>query len=253
MPRQVDTYSIYRYSENNPRQGLIWDEGMDSAWEEFMRHDAIADAYMPQLRVLFPDAIVYICVDLTIVALIQSVPVIWDGDPNSLPDTGWDWAMKTGIEAARAGQQANALCALEIAVSTRYQGRNLSQVALRMMRHIAEERGYQSLIAPVRPSQKHHYPLIPMDAYITWKRDDGLLFDAWLRTHQRFGAQVLKIAPESMRIEGTVADWEAWTGMLFPGSGVYIIPGALAPISIDREANRGTYIEPNVWMLHSLG
>ena len=108
------------------------------------------------------------------------------------------------------------------------------------------------MLAPVRPSQKHQFPLIAMTDYITWKRGDGLLFDAWLRTHQRMGAQLVKVAPESMRITGTVQEWHAWTVMDFPGSGQFIVPGALAPVHIDHEADQGTYIEPNVWMLHTL-
>ncbi len=38
----------------------------------------------------------------------------------------------------------------------------------------------------------------------------------------------------------------------FPESGQYIVPGALNPIEIDREADRGYYIEPNVWMQHQV-
>ena len=55
-----------------------------------------------------------------------------------------------------------------------------------------------------------------------------------------------------MRITGTVSEWEKWTGQKFPESGTYTIYGALVPIDIDREADRGVYIEPNVWMYHSL-
>ena len=55
-----------------------------------------------------------------------------------------------------------------------------------------------------------------------------------------------------MTITGTVAEWEGWTGMLFPESGDYVVPGALELVTIDREADLGTYVEPNVWMHHQL-
>ena len=55
-----------------------------------------------------------------------------------------------------------------------------------------------------------------------------------------------------MTITGTVSEWEAWTGMPFPDSGEYVVPGALVPVSIDRELDRGRYVEPNVWVLHRL-
>ena len=30
----------------------------------------------------------------------------------------------------------------------------------------------------------------------------------------------------------------------------YVVPGALAPVSIDREGNIGTHEEPGVWFVH---
>ena len=83
-----------------------------------------------------------------------------------------------------------------------------------------------------------------------WTQPDGSPFDPWLRTHWRLGARIVKVADPSMLIENTIAEWEAWTQMRFPESGRYIVPGALNPIEIDVEADRGRYIEPNVWMQH---
>jgi hypothetical protein len=40
--------------------------------------------------------------------------------------------------------------------------------------------------------------------------------------------------------------------MAFPESGDYVFPGGISPLAIDREADRGTYLEPNVWMIHDL-
>lgn len=40
----------------------------------------------------------------------------------------------------------------------------------------------------------------------------ALSFDPWLRKHTRLGAQVIKVARESMRVEGSMAEWEYWTG-----------------------------------------
>jgi hypothetical protein len=121
------------------------------------------------------------------------------------------------------------------------------------MSEIARGRGLKSLIAPVRPNEKPAYPLTPIERYIDWTRDDGLPFDAWLRVHARLGAEILKICPRSMTISGTVEQWETWTGMAFPESGDYIVPGALTPVRIDRERNEGRYVEPNVWMRHAIG
>ncbi|HPI33463.1 MAG TPA: transferase, partial [candidate division Zixibacteria bacterium] len=56
----------------------------------------------------------------------------------------------------------------------------------------------------------------------------------------------------SMYIPGSIAQWEAWTGLTFPGSGEYVVPGGLAPVRVDRERDRAEYLEPNVWMRHRL-
>ena len=102
----------------------------------------------------------------------------------------------------------------------------------------------------MRPSLKERYPLTPIGHYVGWRREDGQLFDPWMRIHERLGARVCTPLPESLRITGTVAEWESWTGMAFPESGEYVFPEGLAPVYIDRESDRGSYWEPNVWMVH---
>ena len=82
-------------------------------------------------------------------------------------------------------------------------------------------------------------------------RPDGSLFDPWLRVHEQAGAESLGVAPASMQVTGTVAEWKGWTDMAFPGSGRYVVPGALVPVEIDLELNEGVYVEPNFWMSHS--
>ncbi|MEX0791154.1 MAG: N-acetyltransferase, partial [Actinomycetota bacterium] len=61
---------------------------------------------------------------------------------------------------------------------------------------------------------------------------------------------ILRAAPQSLRITGTVAEWESWTGMPFPATGTYVIPDGLATLEIDRLRDIGSYWEPNVWMRH---
>ena len=91
-----------------------------------------------------------------------------------------------------------------------------------------------------------------MENYIKWKNEQGLPFDAWLRVHARLNAEIVKVCSQAMLIEGTISEWEEWTKMKFPESGEYIVPGALVPVDINIASNRGTYIEPNVWMNHTI-
>ena len=53
-------------------------------------------------------------------------------------------------------------------------------------------------------------------AYAQGKNEEGLFCDPWLRTHQRLGATVLKCVDSTLTIKGTVAEWERWTGRVFP-------------------------------------
>jgi hypothetical protein len=139
---------------------------------------------------------------------------------------------------------------MAIEILPAHQSRRLSVPMLHQMKAIAAREGFETLLAPLRPSWKERYPLTPIERYVAWTRDDGLPFDPWLRVHVRMGAEILRPEPESLRITGTVGDWESWTEMAFPESGEYVFPHGLAPVEIDREADEGRYWEPNVWMLH---
>lgn len=182
-----------------------------------------------------------------ILARARSIPVRWDRSIDDLP-AGIDGAIARGFDEGGA----NVLCALVIMIPRDLQGRGLSAIAVQAMAELARRHGLAALIAPVRPSWKERYPLVPIERYASWRRADGLLFDPWMRVHERLGATVLKSEPHSLQITSTVAEWEEWTGMSFPDSGEYWFPGGLASVMIDREEDQGRYWEPNVWMGHVL-
>jgi hypothetical protein len=102
----------------------------------------------------------------------------------------------------------------------------------------------------MRPTLKHCYPLTPISAYAGWTRHDGQPLDPWLRTHLRMGATVLSPIEVSQTMTGTVAEWQTWTGLVFPYSGTYVIDGGLSTLTIDTEKNQGTCHEPGIWLRH---
>jgi hypothetical protein len=179
-----------------------------------------------------------------ILARGRTIPFRWDGSLEDLPG-GID-AM--GLRAVDGSQPPTALSALAAEVVVDEQGRGLSRLVLEAMAQGARKAGLAPLVAPVRPSWKDRYPLIPIDRYAGWKRGDSLPFDPWLRVHARLGATILRSEPESMRIEAPVGDWESWTAMEFPEDGDYVFPAGLAPLHVRRGS--GSYWEPNVWMVH---
>ncbi len=222
-------------------------------WPRFLtQRDALgAGEHWPALFSTFAEFQVYLFEGSRPVAVGHTVPLVWDGAPASLPDSLAE-ILRRALSARGQGQRPTALAALAVLVHPEQRGRGLSAEVLRAMLVLAGRRGLGALVAPVRPTLKTRYPLAPMERYVRWTRGDGGPLDPWLRTHWRLGAEVLRVAPRTLVIEGSVAEWEAWTEMLFPDSGPYVVPGALQPVVIDRERDQGRYEDPNVWMLHPI-
>jgi len=221
-------------------------------WPEFMLHDDVAERYWGLIFTSFPDFQIAFCDENDrVIATGNSIPVAWDGTLKGLPDS-WDEVLEQGFHDQEHKRVSTALSALSAAVAPTHQGQGLSSLIVRGMKSIGAKHGLSALIAPVRPTLKSRYPLTPIQRYVQWKQADGSPFDPWLRVHWRLGAEIIRISPRSMVITGTVAEWEEWTGMRFPESASYIVPGALQPVFIDCEKDKGHYEDPNVWMRHTI-
>jgi GNAT superfamily N-acetyltransferase len=222
----------------------------DDVWPEFLYHDAVCNRFFTRAIRETSELQFYVWDDERdeVVGQGNAVPAAWDGEVDSLPDGG----LRATLEARYNSNapEPNVLCALQIMIASVRRGEGLSRLMIQRMQELGRANGLDTLIAPVRPNFKHRYPLAPMERYIEWRRPDGSLLDPWLRTHEALGAKILKIAPQSMRVVGSVATWEEWAEMAFPESGSYVVPGALVPVEIDRERDEGLYEEPNVWMVH---
>ena len=230
------------------------DEIAVSSWHEFMLHDEIANKNWHELFDRFEEYQFAMLDTETnrMAAMGNSVPFHWDRPLEDLPEGGWDWVFLKAIENHKQGVSPNIQSAIQIAIHPEYQNQGLSTRMVKAMADIGRTKGFKYLVAPVRPNQKSIYPLTSMDDYVKWQTDEGLPFDAWLRVHARAGGRIIKPCHEAMIIRGSRAKWESWTGMKFPQRGEYIIPGALNPMVMDSEMDEGVYIEPNVWMVHTL-
>ncbi|MBN1458732.1 MAG: hypothetical protein JXA57_04295 [Armatimonadetes bacterium] len=221
------------------------------AWPEFMLHDPVSN-HWTELYEFFP-GFQFALVDEdngALAAIGNSVPMAWEGDSLELPEEGWDWAFEQALSDRAKGLNPVTQCGLQIVVAPEYHRQGLSTQAVTAMRSIGQREGLSRLIVPARPTLKAKYPLVPMARYLKWKHEDGLPFDPWLRVHVRLGGRIVKPCERSMQITGTVSEWEQWAQMKFPESGSYVVPGALAPIEIDRARDTGIYVEPNVWVCH---
>jgi len=213
-------------------------------WPEFMGHDPVVETFWPRLYEVYPDFQMWL-VDTDskeTIGYACTLPVRWDGVPQP---RGIDWAMSNG-----AAGEPTTLCAIVAGIVPVHRGRGLGGVILGRMVGLAAAHGFDCVIAPVRPSRKERYPLIPIESYVRWRREDGYMYDPWLRTHERLGAELLELAPRSLTVTGSREEWEAWTDLQYPEDGDYVVPGALVPVRF--EDGRGTYAEPNVWMRHPI-
>jgi GNAT superfamily N-acetyltransferase len=218
----------------------------EQTFPEFMHHNEPGRRWWSSLYDRFPAFQLALLDGDELVAEGHSLPVAWDGTADGLP-SGWDEAFELGMTSDRP---PTALSALAISVRPERQGEGLAARMLHAFREAGRAEGLRDLIAPVRPTWKERYPLIPIERYQSWRRDDGTHFDPWLRVHERVGGEIVAPAPESMLIEAPVTDWEEWTGMRFPEDGTYVFPGALAPLEV--EDGLGRHVEPNVWVRHRL-
>ena len=231
--------AVVTYAEHPELRGTL-----PRIWPEYMRHDPIVETFWPRLYEVYPDFQLWL-VDTDAKETIGyacTLPVRWDGVPQP---RGIDWAMSNGT----AGEPTT-LCSIVAGVVPAHRGQGLGGVILGRVVGLAAAHGFDCVIAPVRPTRKENYPLIPIERYVMWRREDGFMYDPWLRTHERMGAELLEPAPRSLTITGSREEWEEWTNLQYPEDGDYIVPGALMPVHF--QDGRGTYAEPNVWMRHPI-
>jgi hypothetical protein len=231
----------------------LWDQVerdgvFSSVWPAYNSHGDLAREYFGALVPRFADFQVLL-LDRErgdeVVGRGRTIPFDWDGDASHLP---------AGIDAlgmqAIASERRTSLSALAAEVVPGRQRQGTSAVIIRVMREVAAQHQLAPLVAPVRPSWKERYPLVPIEEYASWVDSAGLPFDPWMRVHVRLGGRILRPEPRSMRITAPVADWEAWTGIAFPAEGSYVFPRGLAPLRVVD--GMGDYWEPNVWMIHEV-
>ena len=180
-----------------------------AVWPEFLYHDAVVNQHFMTAIRESPELQFYVWDDerAEVIGQGNALPAAWDGELGGLPDGGLRAVL------AESPQELNVLCALQIMVALDRRGERLSGRMIQRMHDLGREHGFERLIAPVRPNLKHRYPLAPMERYVEWRRPDGTLLDPWLRTHEALGAKILKVAPQSMLVTGSVAQWEEWAGM----------------------------------------
>ncbi|WP_307803954.1 N-acetyltransferase [Micromonospora echinofusca] len=238
---------------DRPDLAPLLDDDFDGAWPPFMLWDPMGAVYYTVAHDLYPE-LVFAAVDpadpTRAVARAYAVPLRWT--ETELPDGGWDRMIQRATIGRLTGAVPNLVSAIEICVRPDRRGGGLSALMLAAMREAVARQGFDTLVAPVRPSGKHRHPDLPMAEYAAQVRADGLPVDPWLRVHVRAGGRIEQVAKRSMTITGTLADWRRWTGLPFDTSGPVHVPEALVPVHCDVTHDHAVYVEPNVWVRHRL-
>ena len=256
----VAALAVATFAQRPDLLGKVFGPEIQSAVPEFMRHDPVSALYYGNRQLEHYSEFGLVAVDPAEpdrpVARAFSAPFAFrDGTRGreELPDDGWDAVIRWADEERRAERRPTAVSALEIMVEPRLHQRGISRLMLTALRDNTRRLGFADLYAPLRPTDKHHEPLTPFADYIARQREDRLPYDSWVRTHVRAGARIVKVAPCSMVIAGTIAEWRRWTGLGFTSSGQAIVPGALSPVHVSLEQDHAVYVEPNLWVDHQLG
>lgn len=242
-------------AERPEAEPLLWE--LSHLWPAFIQHDPVGDLYYDEAPTRYPE-FVLLAWDRAdpdrLLARGFSVPFAFRGETGRdvLPDRGWDQVIQWAYADRLAGRTATHVSALEILIAEDARGTGLSGVMLDHMRENAAALGYGELVAPVRPNGKAADPHTPMSQYLTRTRSDGLPEDPWLRVHVRAGGEVVRVAPASMTVSGSLAQWRDWTGLPFDTAGEVVVPGGLLPVRCEPGHDRALYSEPNVWVRHRL-
>ncbi|MEU4076450.1 N-acetyltransferase [Streptomyces venezuelae] len=245
--------NISTLAERPELEGPMW--GMRDLWPEFMMYDPVGWANIGRIVRELPEyVLVATDADGKVVARGFSVPFRLDADGRrELPARGWDEVLLWAFSDLKHGRAADTVSAIEITVDTDCLGRGISHRMLAAMRDNAGRHGFSELVAPVRPNGKHLEAGTSIHEYAFRTREaDGLPHDPWLRVHVRAGGVVEAVAPASMTVSGSVEQWRAWTGLPFDADGPVEVPGALVPVHCEVSRGYAVYVEPNVWVRHSL-
>ncbi len=251
-------FKVVPLTERPELEPQLWADDLMASWPEFMLNDPVANLYFDSARFKRYYDFMLVGYDETdpnrVLARAFSVPFRLGDDlgRTELPDGGWDTVVRWADQDYLLGRQPNTVSALEITLHFSVKGQGLSAQMVQAMLDNTRRLGFNDLVAPVRPSHKHLEPTTPINDYAHRQREDGLLFDPWLRVHTRVGGVIVKVAPHSMVVAATLGSWQAWTGLPFDQNGSYVVPQALVPLHVSLEQDNAVYVEPNVWVRHRL-
>ena len=245
---------IYRVVSFKERPDLydIQEEICGKAFPTFLYYSEIAANTWEKMIDYYREYQLLLLYNDKVVSVFNCMPMNLDIPDEELPEEAFNWGLEKGIEDFESGKEINAALGVQIIIPSEYQGKGISSITVGEIKKMCVKMGIKKLIIPIRPTLKSKYPLNDIDNYIKWKNEEGLPFDPWLRVHVKQKGKIIRTCKKAVEIKGTIKQWETWTKMKFPESGLYVVEGALCPVKINTENNLGIYIEPNVWVTYEI-
>lgn len=174
-----------------------------------------------------------------------NVPLAWSGDPHDLPS--YNELLELCLAQHKAGLKPTALVGILGAVAPEYQGKGLAKLLMKTNTQTQRKYGFSYYLSPIRPAIKQLYPNYSLETFLSWRMSEGDLIDSWLNFFRKAGATELGIARDAITMEAPLEQWEQWTGITFPATGQFIIPGGHQMLNVDVSRNTGTYSEDHLW------
>ncbi|KTT03115.1 peptide synthetase [Pseudomonas oryzihabitans] len=220
-----------------------------STWPRYFAGSKVLIQHWDTLYNLFPHyQFCLVNADDEVACVANGVPLYWDGQPQSVP-AGWDAALQLALCQYQAGVAPNTVVGLAGIVAEHCQGQGLASTLAKGFRALARRQGLEHFLGPVRPVGM---PVgMPVQQWAESRDERGEPLDFWLRVHLRLGARELGVALQSQLIEGSLAQWQEWTGVCFERSGLCQVDEALQAVEVDLAADRACYYDPSIWVGHS--
>ncbi|MFT6336345.1 MAG: hypothetical protein ACI86M_003707 [Saprospiraceae bacterium] len=222
-------------------------DAIQNAFPDIILSSKVIAKYWDRVESYFPEYQIFLIENNQILGFMNAIPLHWDSPMKELPKEGWDWMLEKGVIDYEKGTKSNTLGALQIIVTKENLGKGYSKTLISEAKQIVKEIGFEHFIIPIRPTFKSRYPNMEMEEYIILK-DGEKIYDPWIRTHLKGGAEIINVCSKAMHIDGDINFWERLLNGKVEKSGSYIVEGALNPVHIDIENNLGTYFEDNIWI-----
>jgi GNAT superfamily N-acetyltransferase len=238
----------YTFSELNPSLLAQYKKIVRASFPDIIFESEVVKHSWDKIETYFPEyQIFYVDEEGNLIGFINAIPFYWNQPLDDLPDEGWDWEVKIGIEGYENNIKPNCIGGLQIIVAKEHLGQGYSKLLIEEGKRIKEKLGFKNFLLPIRPTFKSKFPEMDMTDYINLK-EDNKIYDPWIRTHLSGGAKIIKICSKAMHIYGNLPVWERLLNQKISESGNYLVKGALNPVEIDIEKDYGEYFEDNIWI-----